>query len=336
MTKPTLDNIKIGKLLGHGMFGMTYLATLNNKKYAVKISHVLPKYVQNTKEKRLVYDSLYREIAFQKFLKKQELPFFTPILDYGWFDDDSCNFEQKYSAPHQVDEKMNHYHKQLATSPFCTKRLYPYIETTLDQIFHKLKKRDFYELILCLSIAISTMNQAGFRHNDLNFSNIGITKNINMTIKHNEFRFKPKYIPVLLDYDELSHDKWNNTTWQKRQFETPELVSLIPLFYSRDFWNNVWNMKITFDKDQWIARLNETNESIIAKSITDVPIAQVELMALLSPEIYQQIIIGSTPVPKKFNFDRTIDLADSLYFIASLHDSDKIVDHFVNIVKNFT
>ena len=68
------NNIKIIKKLGSGVFGTTYLVTKDNKKYAMKIQHILPKH----RTKSFQYE-LWRELDLYEYintLNKNDSKFF--------------------------------------------------------------------------------------------------------------------------------------------------------------------------------------------------------------------------------------------------------------------
>ena len=73
-----IDDIRIGKKLGFGMVGTTYLAKdKDNNKYALKIEHVLPKDI-----KKSLASAIWREIEFANTMGKKYPDQFMKVYDY--------------------------------------------------------------------------------------------------------------------------------------------------------------------------------------------------------------------------------------------------------------
>ena len=166
------NKVKIGKKLGAGMFGTTYLAMYKDKQYALKIQHILKK-----ETKKSFKNEMWRELDLYEYIKKlnkQDQIFFTNLYAYEIYD--NCDHVQKRK---RKNTKILENFKELDESSWCTKYLLEYKgSVTLDTFLQKNKLNQYHIYSLCLQICkiVHILSIGGYSHNDLHPDNIMVTK----------------------------------------------------------------------------------------------------------------------------------------------------------------
>ena len=97
-TDAKLNEVKLGQILGKGMFGQTYSVCYDNKKYALKIQKILKKDMNKSSK-----SGIWREIKFYKFidsLSKYEQTYFMKMHKYEFH---KC--DHKYKRPFKIQKK---------------------------------------------------------------------------------------------------------------------------------------------------------------------------------------------------------------------------------------
>ena len=176
--KTEFNDMKVIKKLGTGMFGSVYKVIYNNKKYALKIQHILPKdKVKNFN------NSLWREFDVYNYintLNKDDQLFFTRLYSYKIYN--KCTHIQKRPYKINLDDSKNEFSKQLKKldkSDWCVKYLLDYkgsdtLETFLQK--NNLAQKQVYSLCLQICKIIYILYRGGYSHNDLHPGNIIISK----------------------------------------------------------------------------------------------------------------------------------------------------------------
>lgn len=209
-SKINFEKVKIIKTLGAGMYGTTYLVNYKDKKYAMKIQHILEKDI-----KKDYKNEIWRELDLYNYinkLNKEDQRFFTKLYDFEIID--NCNHNQE--RPFNIDSiQDNNFIKKLQTldkSKVCVKYLLDYKgNINLDNFLTKHKITEKQILSLCLQICkiIYVLYQGGYSHNDLHPGNIMINKT-----NKKYFNFMNKkicykgYQLTSIDYGEVLHKKF--------------------------------------------------------------------------------------------------------------------------------
>jgi serine/threonine protein kinase len=205
------DKVKIIKKLGAGMLGTTYLVTYNNKKYALKIQHILEHELNENFK-----NELWRELDLYKYinkLKAEEKLFFTQLHDYKIYN--NCKHKQERPIKLDFNDTKNEWiqkFKKLDESPWCSKYLLDYKGTINLYTFlvkHTLTPKIIYSLMIQICNITNILYKGGYSHNDLHPANIMINKT---KIKY--FLFNDKKIPTFgylltaIDYGKVLHKKF--------------------------------------------------------------------------------------------------------------------------------
>jgi len=183
----TINKYKIIKKIKSGGQGSVFLTKYNNKKYALKIEKIIEKDI--TKNLSSIY---WREIEFTTYMNKKYPNLFLKLYAH----DIVNNYNFTLDNPYNIE-----YIDKLNKSKYCSRKVYEYIDTTLDKIINNLSYNELYSILIQLCYIIYIMNKNGYTHNDIHISNIGI-KNTN---KNNIIIFNkriPSYnkIVKILDY----------------------------------------------------------------------------------------------------------------------------------------
>jgi hypothetical protein len=201
-----IDQVKIKKKLGAGIYGTTYLATYNDKEYALKIQHIL-----HTDSKKDYNNEMWREISLYNYINKMNKKnqiFFTKMYDYKIYNNCTHIQDTKIDKDHPAYKKI----MKLNNSPWCLKYLIEYKgKTTLNDFLESNKMTSKIALSFCLQIAkiILLLDKGGYSHNDLHPGNIMVNKT---TMKY--FSFNGKKIPTYgyllsaIDYGEVLNKKF--------------------------------------------------------------------------------------------------------------------------------
>jgi serine/threonine protein kinase len=203
-----LDNIKIIKELGAGMLGTTYLVEINNKKYALKIQHIL-----SSNRKKTFKSDLWREMDLYEFIEKlppKDQQFFTKLYAFEIYN--NCTHQQKrpWKVPDEgpFAERL----RKLNSSPWCVKYLTDYhgninLRQYLEK--HTLTIKQTYSIMLQIIKILMILFKGGYSHNDLHTGNIMIKPT-----KEKYFEFQGHKIPfeglqiIAIDYGEVLHNKF--------------------------------------------------------------------------------------------------------------------------------
>jgi len=203
----SFDNLKIIKKLGAGDRGAAYLVEQNNKKYALKIQHILPE-----TRKKSFQTELWRELDLYEYinkLNKNDSKFFTKLHAFEIYN--NCKHIQKRPFSLGSDPWSKRL-KKLDKSDWCVKFLLEYkgkntFEHYLVRNSTSVKRmRSFLLQIIKINLILS---KGGYCHNDLNNDNIMINPT-----KEKYFTFQGKkilyygYQLTAIDYGEVLHKKF--------------------------------------------------------------------------------------------------------------------------------
>ena len=122
-----MDNIKIIKVLGKGLYGTTYMVLFNGKKYALKRQKILKSYITKTSKY-----PMWREFDFFNWiskLDKSDQKFFMVLYDYKFYS--NCNFINQDSTTNKLILKLNN-------SKHCLDMLLDLKKGSISTIYDKL------------------------------------------------------------------------------------------------------------------------------------------------------------------------------------------------------
>ncbi len=202
-----IDNITIGKKIGVGTFGTTYLAQYKNKTYALKIENILysgHKWIDKVNYKY----QLYRELDLYNFintLNKEDQLFFRKCYSYKVDNNSDYHIQER---PINTAEIF----KDVDESKWCVKMLLEYKEgITLKKFLleNKLNEKLLLSILIQICKIMLILHNAGYSHGDLHPENIIINKTNKKT-----FNFMDKKINYngyqlsAIDYGFVMHKKF--------------------------------------------------------------------------------------------------------------------------------
>jgi hypothetical protein len=207
-----IKNFEIIKKISSGGQGSVYKIKYKNIIYGLKMEKILESEIKKN------YKSTYwREIEFSKNMNNKYPDLFMTLHDYDIIED--CDFT--LDNPYNI-ERITSMNK----STYCSRKIYEYIDMTLDKIIDKLKLNELYSVLTQLSYVIYIMNKNGYTHNDLHIYNIGVKKTTKkyITIFNNKIPTYGKIIK-LLDYGSVLHKKYVLGNSELFEFDESKIFS---------------------------------------------------------------------------------------------------------------
>jgi serine/threonine protein kinase len=326
-----INRYKIIKKISSGGQGIVYLVKYKNKLYAMKIEKILESDI-----KKSLKSSFWREIDFTTNLCSKNQSFFMKLYNYDIIN----NYNFSLNNPYNSD-----YLKNLNKSLYCTRKIYEYIDTTLDKIINKLKIYEFYSILIQIAYIIYLMQKKGYMHNNLHAGNIGINK----TKKKYIIIFNKKLptynrIVKLIDYGTIYHNKYifnSNNLLDKYNLsnKNSDIRWLVNLSYNIPFYNkvpkNFW-ANFNFQKNQ-LEFLNSNNLILVNNLVSDKNDKYL-LFCLLYPDLFQNFLLKSK-FDKVINNILRLPIEDIIYLMNATHINNykeikKIIIYFFIKLKN--
>jgi len=326
-----IDDYKKKKLLGKGMIGTTYLITIKNKNYALKIEHILKKDI-----KKSTASPLWREIEFATTMGNKYPEQFMKLYDHDIID--KCEHKQKYAYDLKVfgSKKQKEFEK-LAKSPYCSRKIYSLVDYSLNDKLKKLNLQQKYSEIIQLIYIVYLMRKNGYIHGDFHFGNVGIKKTNKKYI--NIFSKKIPtygYIYSAIDYGEVKHKKYKLNKKEKKILKDSirdswDIQIIIMLMYKSTFWDYIFKKKmfgqiVNFKKA--IKDLKKHDVYPILKTYTDNIDQQMQFCDILYPEIHQKIRLGKKSPKKILKPKFSIPKEDVLYTLMNISDYENLINYF--------
>jgi hypothetical protein len=291
-TKYDFNKVKILKKLGAGMIGTTYLVTLNDKQYAMKIQHILANDIKESYKSQI-----WREIDLYNYINKLnniQKSFFTELYNYEIYN--NCKHIQirdKYLELQHLDDKFKKFkYKYKDYSDWCIKFLINYkgdenlFNFLIKNLYSKtisngnsisndkITKKQIYSICLQLCNIIYILYLGGYSHNDFHLKNLMIQKTSNRSFKLMNYD-----IPFLgyqisaIDYDRVIHKKFNKKNinqdflYNREQYMFREIFnSTILIFDSMyklvddNFVNKIKTYEKNFNQTAFKKIINENPE----------------------------------------------------------------------------
>jgi hypothetical protein len=204
-----MENLKIIKTLGMGLFGTTYKVYDSKTKsyYALKKQKILKSFITGGTKYYM-----WRELKFYLWinkLNKHDQKFFMKMIDYKFYSDCSYTNKNQPTAKSKIIKK-------LIKSKHCLDLLLDLkdgiVNTLLKQV--KLSDKQIFSMAIQVIYICYLMNKVGYSHNDLHGGNIAyvkIPKNqyITIEINGNKYKFKSYgYQFSAIDYGLILHKKF--------------------------------------------------------------------------------------------------------------------------------
>jgi serine/threonine protein kinase len=326
-----MENYKIIKELGHGMFGTVYKIEYKNKYFAMKIEHVL----DEDKEKN-IKSPVWRELDFSEKFARKHKDQFMQMYYYDFID--NCDHKQKYS----VDLKnFDKYHKDkiinLSRSKTCVRKVYELIDGNVRDLIPKLNLKQIYSFILQLAIIVKTLEKNNYIHGDFHSGNIGYIETNKQYIKYGKKKIPTYgYIYKAIDLGSILHPKYKlskrDKKWYKdlykRELISPLRTSLID---DNKFWDFIENnnIKLNFKKDMMKFKKSKLYDNI-NKLFPEIKNDEMKfnLCDILFTQDFQKLILGNH-FKNIIEHKLYISIPDIMYLFKINFNTDKIIDYFL-------
>ena len=333
-----INKCKIIKELGHGMFGTVFLCEYKNKKYALKIEHILKSEIKKSSS-----SPVWREIFFsEKFGNKYPDQF---IKLHGYDIIDNCAHQQKYKFDIEllVNKNSKERIKNIAQSTICIRKIYSLIDGNLDDILDNLSKEQLYSFILQFACITLLLQKNGYSHGDIKGDNICYVKTNKKYVKILNYKIPTfGYIYKFIDYGFVRHkkNKLSNINKEKHEimfeYEGMLIFILSILYNDTDFFNYLYENNIKYDGNKIYLQFFESQEYGMLNYLSEYDDNVFFIYRILFTEKFQKSILGN-------NFKEIIypkirgELFDILYFFKVNGNIEKIINYYsIKLGSNIT
>jgi serine/threonine protein kinase len=323
-----INQVIIKNEIGYGMAGTIYEAFHDDKKYALKIEKITKNNYDDKESK------VWREINFAQSMSSKYPDQFMKLYDYEF--DFNCKHVQKYNFP---EEDFEDYSKKrleaLKNSRICIKKLYQFVDTTLEKIIDTLSIQQLYSFIIQITLIVHFMKQHNYAHGDLHSANIGVINTSDKYINIADMKIPTfGYIYKLIDYGAVKHIRYENSDDKYTDWYDSEIRSVIKLFYENSSYEYIKKNKIIFNFDNALNLFYKTKEYKIIKDIAPCAslIIKFILFEILFTNEYNNIILSNEKEKEKpvFQIQLKIPLIDIIYFVKYSSNLLKNAKYFYN------
>jgi hypothetical protein len=214
-----MDELKIVKTLGMGLFGTTYKVynAKTDSYYALKKQKILKSFITGGTKYYM-----WRELKFYQWinkLNKNDQNFFMKMFDYKFYSNCSYTNKNQPTARTKIIKK-------LIKSKHCLDLLLDLKDGTVNNLLKQVKLTDkqIFSMIIQVTYICYLLNKSGYSHNDLHSGNIAfikIPKNqfITIELNGNKYNFKSYgYQFSIIDYGLILHKKFILTRKEKKTY----------------------------------------------------------------------------------------------------------------------
>lgn len=312
-----IEDYKKIRKIGEGGEGVVYLVKNKNKKYVLKIEKILEKNI-----KKNLGSKFWRENEFIETMNNLYPKLFMNLYEYDIIEDDKFKLPNPYNL-----KNIN----ELNESKFTSRKIFEFVDTTLNKIINKLTLDKLYSILVQLSYIIYIMNKNGYTHNDLHNSNIGIIYTKRKYLHIFDYSIPTYgYIVKLIDYGRVLHKKYKNYTEEiiyniniKEEYKR-----LLDIVVEIPFYNNIpTNFWKTYDYDKQLDKFMNSDELILVDNLVKNKNGKFNLFEVLYPMKFQKQMLG-----KKFTVvvDNIIRVPIEDYiFLLNTDNINDILKYFI-------
>jgi len=324
-----IDNYKIIKKIGGGMEGTVYLVSKGNKKYALKIEHILESNIKQNK-----YSPLWREIYFMHQIASKYPDQFTQLIEYDIIA--NCKHKQKYSLDTKIFSiKTQKMINDIAESKYCVRKVYTLIDSTLTHVLTKktITTQQAYSMVVQLVDILDKMHSRGWVHGDFHTGNIGVLNTKKSHINIANYHIPTfGYIYKAIDYGLVKNKKYLGKN-EKKYFDDNMKYEISNIKYqlvNSGVWTYVrkHKLKVPGFKEHRAICIKNPGFDIVTK-LTNDKFSQMFLFEILYTEQFQRALLG-THFTAVFPIKLLVPIADIMYFVSVEDSPAKIIEYFAN------
>lgn len=318
-----IKDYKIIKELGYGFYGTVFLVEKKGKKYALKIEHILPSHL-----KKDLSSPTWREIDFSKNLANKNPDQFMQLLEYDFID--KCKLVQKY--PSDVVPKNMYFNlKNLKESPYCSIKIYNYIDYTINSFpFQSLK--EYYSILIQLVYAVYLMHKNGYVHLDLHSGNIGIIKTDKKYLK-----IFGKKVPTfgnllqIIDFGRVLHKKYKMNKKEKNLYKLALKKEVLWVIINNAYNVGAFHWPKNANYEEQLEKFKKTIEYKSLGKITKDDSERFGLYQLIYQEKFQRELLGDK-FEKFVPIQLYIPINDIIFVVKYQNNLKKIINYFLMLI----
>jgi serine/threonine protein kinase len=324
--KSLIDELTIGKILGSGAYGHTYLAIKGDKKYAMKVEKIIPSHTK--------YDiklPVWREIEFAKKFGEKYPDQFMKLYDYRIVkDSENVNhLPILHSDSIENQERDQVYHNALIKSPYSIYKVYSLKQTTLEKMLNKLSAAQKISILMQIVCIFNILRQNKSVHGDVHYANIGLNKTTKNTITIDQFKIPTYgYICSLLDYGTVLSKSYKLKDFEKNLYdgiyEYNETLNLFSILHNNKLWKVIEDMKLEdLDHQKIYKKVCEFVSSSVIAPLTKNLSRQLVIFEGMFPEELNKIQLGSSY--KEIKFQMIVSTYTYLYCVINVDKPELII-----------
>lgn len=322
-----INNFKLGKKLGSGMFGTTYLATYKKNNYAIKIEKISE---SNINYNLKIQD--WREIDFSESFANKHPEQFIYLYSYDVID--NCTHVQEYpnnKIPQHFPPDVIARLEEKQQSKYCIRKVYSLIDSTFSKIYNTITTEQFYSFLAQISYIALLMKESGYTHNDFHGENLGVLY-VNKNKKINILGY---LIPTFglqfkaIDFGNVLHSKYKLNKNEKKLYNfymKNELTRLIRRMIS--FESNDTNIPAKLIiPDKFPKLLEEIKKHFLFKTTKDLSndvTNRFIIFQILYPDEFQKVFLKDKYIKTIYPTIK-IDLVDFIFLLNNASNYKKII-----------
>lgn len=309
-----IDDAKIIKELGHGMFGTVYLCSYHGKQYALKIGKIIEKDIDDRNSHiNIEIDVIIKMFAF----------------DFV----DNCKHKQKYSMDlNFFKERYPAIYRnfiKISESDWCCRQIFELVDFPLSKILNNLTPQQCYSGLIQLLFCVHIMRKLKIAHNDLHSKNIGVVKThkkyvivLERKVPTFGYIFKP------IDFGLACMNKTKPKCFIKGTNNDFNMYSIFAARYP--FWDKYiegHRLEIDFKKANVVIR--RTSEYKTLDNLVNDPNDKMFLFELVYPDKHQQILLGKH-FKKTLPPELRIPITDVIYICNHKDNIRELLNHLIS------
>ena len=257
--------------------------------------------------------------------------------------DEKCNYLHSFEGfdfkMKDLPKKQQTYYKKLSTSPYCSLKLWSYVDTTLHNLLNSWKQFDaeiYQDLIIQILYIIYLLDREGYQHNDLHQKNIGLKKTTRPYIKiFNKKVPTYGYLVQAIDFELNLHKKYKLKAWERYKLVNDNDVFTILNLTLFDFADLKHFYKKEKIDEYHLVNIAKEDAEILGSFLDKIQLTRENrhflmntLYKIMFYEKYERQLLGSKftkAIPPRLY----VPLDRILYIVQNIYDPAKIIKYMI-------